>query len=56
MIAPASDLDLFILPYVDDEDAEVDVEILDVYQPFIRSHEKNLEFLNSLKKQEGTDE
>ena len=53
VIAPASDLDLFILPYVDDDNAAVDVEILDVYQPIIQAHETNLEYLDRLKRQES---
>ena len=53
VIAPASDLDLFILPYVDDDNADVEVEILDVYQPIIQAHETNLEYLDRLKKQES---
>lgn len=54
VIAPASDLDLFILPYVDDDNADVEVEILDVYQPIIQAHKTNLEYLDRLKKQESS--
>ena len=53
VIGPASDIDLFILPYVDDDNADVEVEILDVYQPIIQAHETNLEYLDRLKKQES---
>ena len=47
--APSSDLDLFLIPYSDDDRAELALEILHIYQPYIGNHDKNLEWLDRLK-------
>ena len=47
--APASDLDLFLIPYSEDDMTDLDLEILHIYQPYIGNHDKNLEWLDRLK-------
>ena len=44
--APASDLELFLLPFADDKNAELEVEILNIIQPQIGSHDQNLKWLD----------
>ena len=46
--APASDLDLFLIPYTEDDDIDVDFEILDILQPYVGKHDKNLKWLDAL--------
>ena len=48
MTAPASDLDLFLIPYTEDDDIDVDFEILDILQPYVGKHNKNLKWLDAL--------
>ena len=48
MTAPAADMELFLIPYTHDENAEVDVNIIDTYTPLIRDHDKNLKWLDNL--------
>ena len=50
MTAPASDMELFLIPYTHNEDAEVEVSILDTYTPLIREHDDNLKWLDNLQK------
>lgn len=47
--APASDLDLFLIPYSDNELTDLDIEILHVYQPYISNHDSNLKWLDNIK-------
>ena len=54
--ATASNLDMF-LTYCDrDENADIEVEILDIFQPDIRSHEDNLQWLDHLENRERSDD
>lgn len=53
--APASDLDLFLIPYSDDENANLEIDILDVYQPRISKHDENLKWLDYLIDRDETD-
>ena len=46
--APAADLELFLLPYVDDEHADLQIEILNIVQPAIGKHDENLKWLDYL--------
>lgn len=46
--APAADLELFLLPYTDNEQADLEVEILDIIQPAIGEHDENLKWLDYL--------
>ena len=46
--APATDLELFLLPYIDNEQADLEIEILDIVQPSIREHDENLKWLDYL--------
>ena len=46
--APAADLELFLLPYVDDEQADLQIEILNIIQPAIGKHDENLKWLDYL--------
>ena len=48
MTAPASDMELFLIPYTHDENAEVDIHIIDTYTPLIREHDDNLKWLDNL--------
>lgn len=48
MIAPAAHLELFLIPYTHDVNAEVEVSILDTYTPLIRDHDANLKWLDNL--------
>ena len=48
MTAPASDMELFLIPYTHDEAAEVEISILDTYTPLIREHDDNLKWLGNL--------
>lgn len=52
-IAPASDLDFFLIPYTTDANCDVEVEILDVLQPLIRGHDDNLKWLDNIKRLEN---
>ncbi len=51
--APASDLDLFLIPYSDNALTDLDLEILHVYQPYIGNHDSNLKWLDNIKNLEG---
>ena len=51
--AAAMDLDLFLLPYDDDDVYDVEVDIIDVIQPYIGKHDDNLKWLDYVKKREG---
>ena len=53
--APASDLDLFLIPYTEDDDIDVDFEILDILQPYVGKHDENLKWLDTLINHEDTD-
>ena len=53
--APASDLDLFLLPYTEADDIDVDFEILDILQPYIGKHNENLKWLDTLINHEDDD-
>ena len=44
----ASDVELFLLPYTDDPNAELEVEILNILQPGIDQHDDNLKWLDYL--------
>ena len=44
--ASASDLDLFLLPYSDNENADLQIEILNIIQPGITEHDENLKWLD----------
>ena len=46
--ALAIDLELFLLPYIDNEQADLEIEILDIVQPGIREHDENLKWLDYL--------
>jgi len=46
--APAADLELFLLPYIDDEQADLEIEILNIVQPVIGEHDENLKWLDYL--------
>ena len=46
--ALAIDLELFLLPYIDNEQADLEIEILDIVQPSIREHDENLKWLDYL--------
>ena len=46
--APAADLELFLLPYIDTEQADLEVEILNIVQPVIGEHDENLKWLDYL--------
>ena len=47
--APASDLDLFLIPYSVGDDTELELEILHVYTPYIANHDSNLKWLDNIK-------
>ena len=51
--AAAMDLDLFLLPYDDAEVYDVEVDIIDVIQPYILKHDDNLKWLDYVKQREG---
>ena len=53
--APASDLDLFLIPYTEDDDIDVDFEILDILQPYIGRHDERLKWLDYLINREDDD-
>ena len=53
--APASDLDLFLIPYTEDDDIDVDFEILDILQPYVGKHDENLKWLDALINSEEDD-
>ena len=53
--ATAPDLDMFITFCCRDENAEVHVEILDINQPLLRSHDDNLKWLDNLEQVETDD-
>ena len=44
--APATDLELFLLPFTDDDNAELEVEILNIIQPYIGKHVENLKWVD----------
>ena len=46
--APAADLELFLLPYIDNEQADLQIEILNIVQPAISEHDENLKWLDYL--------
>jgi len=46
--APAADLELFLLPYIDDEQADLEIDILNIVQPVIGKHNENLKWLDYL--------
>ena len=46
--APAADLELFLLPYIDDDRSDLQIEILNIVQPGIDQHDENLKWLDSL--------
>ena len=51
--APASDLDLFLIPYSQDDMTDLELEILHIYTPFITKHDSNLKWLDNIKKLEA---
>ena len=51
MTAPASHIHLFLIPYSKDENATVEIDILDTYQPLIHNHDENLKWINRLAKE-----
>ena len=53
--APASDLDLFLMPYSERDDIDLEFEILDTLQPYIGKHDGNLQWLDHLKHRETDD-
>ena len=53
--APASDLDLFLLPYTEEDDIDLDFEILDILQPYIGKHNDSLKWLDTLINREKDD-
>ena len=53
--APASDLDLFLLPYTDNENADLQIEILNIIQPGITEHDENLKWLDYLVQRQQDD-
>ena len=46
--APAADLEFFLLPYIDNEQADLEIEILNIIQPVIEEHDENLKWLDYL--------
>ena len=52
---PASDLDLFLLPYTEDDDIDIDFEILGILQPYIGKHDESLKWLDTLINREEDD-
>ena len=48
MTAAASGMELFLIPYTHDVNAEVEVRILDIYTPLVREHDDNLRWLSNL--------
>lgn len=53
--APAVDLELFLLPYTDDENADLEIEILNIVQPVIGKHDENLKWLDYLMQRQQDD-
>ena len=47
--APASDLDLFLIPYAEGEMTDLALEILHIYTPYIANHDSNLKWLDNIK-------
>ena len=46
--APAVDLELFLSPYIHNEKADLEIEILNIIQPVIGKHNENIKWLDSL--------
>ena len=46
--APAVDLELFLSPYIHNEQADLEIEILNIIQPVIGKHNENIKWLDSL--------
>lgn len=53
--APASDLDLFLIPYAENDSIDLEIEILDILQPYVGKHDENLKWLDYLIHREGDD-
>ena len=53
--APAADLELFLLPYIDDENADLQIDILNIVQPAIGAHDENLKWLDYLMQHQQDD-
>ena len=51
--ATAPDLDMFLVFCSRDDNVEVEVDILDINQPLIRSHDDNLQWLDNLERSES---
>ena len=49
MTATADDIELFLIPYTHDDNIELEIEILDILQPLIDSHDTNLKWLDNIK-------
>ena len=49
MTATADDIELFLIPYTHDDNIELEIEILDILQPLINSHDANLKWLDNIK-------
>ena len=55
MTAPAFDLELFLVPYIDAENADLQIEILNIVQPAIGEHDENLKWLDYLMQHQQDD-
>ena len=53
--APASDLDLFLIPYAENDSIDLEIEILDILQPYVGKHDENLKWLDYLIHREDDD-